>query len=83
MKLIWGYRLIKATWGNGYATEASSACIKYGLEKLHLSLLVGRALPENLASVRVLEKCGMNYVGEEIIEGLLHKTYDIHNPFIP
>jgi RimJ/RimL family protein N-acetyltransferase len=32
-------------------------------------------LPENLGSIRVLEKCGMEYIGEEYIDGLLHKNY--------
>lgn len=77
-----GYRFIQAAWGKGYATEAAYACIKYGFEKLNLTRIVGRALPGNLASMRVLEKCGMNYIGEEIVEGLLHKTYDIYNPSI-
>jgi ribosomal-protein-alanine N-acetyltransferase len=77
-----GYRFLKSTWGNGYATEAAHASIRYGFEKLNLTRIVGRALPGNLASIRVLEKCAMNYVGEETIEGLLHKTYDIFNPFI-
>ena len=77
-----GYRFIKSTWGNGYATEAAYACIRYGFEKLDLKRIVGRALPGNLASMRVLEKCGMTYVCEETVEGLLHKTFDILNPLI-
>lgn len=78
-----GYRFIQAAWGRGYATEAAKACIQYGFEKLNIPRLVGRALPGNKASIRVLEKCGMKYTGEEIIEGLLHKTYEINNPLIP
>jgi [ribosomal protein S5]-alanine N-acetyltransferase len=78
-----GYRFIKKTWGMGYATESAHACLKYGFEKLKLDRIVGRSLPANLASVRVLEKCGMQYVGEEVIESLLHKTYEAFNPFIP
>lgn len=77
-----GYRFIQSTWGKGYATESAKACIQYGFERLGLQHIVGRALPENLASVKVLEKCGMTYRGEEIVEGLLHKTYDIYNPLI-
>ncbi|MBK5272332.1 MAG: GNAT family N-acetyltransferase, partial [Bacteroidia bacterium] len=29
-----GYRFLKKSWGNGYATESAFACIKYGFEKL-------------------------------------------------
>lgn len=72
-----GYRFKKIAWGKGYATEAAFACIKYGFETLNISRIVGRALPGNRASLRVLEKCGMTYVGKEVIEGLLHQTYEI------
>lgn len=77
-----GYRFIKKAWGNGYATEASYACLKYGFEKLDLQRIVGRAMPENMASLRVLEKCGMQYIGEEIVDGHPAKTYEAINPLI-
>ena len=60
-----GYRLIKNAWGKGYATEAAYACIKYGFEKLNLQRIIGRAMPDNIASLNVLKKCGMTYIGEE------------------
>ena|ERR1041384_2190847 len=37
-----GYRFHKKYWGRGYATEASAACLKYGLEKLNLKRMIGR-----------------------------------------
>jgi len=77
-----GYRFMQKAWGKGYATESAFASIQYGFNKLQLNEIVGRSLPGNLASVRVLEKCGMQYRGEEVVEGLLHKTYDIRNPSI-
>jgi ribosomal-protein-alanine N-acetyltransferase len=78
-----GYRFMQKSWGNGYATESAFATLRYGLEKLHINRIVGRALPGNHGSIRVLEKCGMNYVGEETVDGLLHITYDIFSPPIP
>jgi len=77
-----GYRFMKNAWGKGYATEAAYACIKYGFEKLELQRIVGRAVPGNLASLKVLEKCGMNYLGEEVVDGHLSGTYEIISPFI-
>lgn len=76
-----GYRLKKDFWGKGYATEAAQACIKYGFEKLNIYRIIGRADPENLASVRVLKKCGMNFLAEEEIEERLIMTYEIINLF--
>lgn len=78
-----GYRLQTTAWGKGFATEAAFASLQYGFNKIGLSRIVGRALPANLASIRVLEKCEMNYIGEEVIEGLLHKTYEKLNTSIP
>lgn len=77
-----GYRFKKIHWGNGFATESASASIRYGFEDLGLKRIIGRALPGNLASMRVLEKCGMSFLGEEEIDGFLHKTYQISNPAI-
>ena len=77
-----GYRFMKKFWGNGYATEAALACIEYGFGKLDLRQIVGRALPGNLASIKVLEKCGMKYLHEEVVHGYLHKNYQVTNPAI-
>ena len=77
-----GYRFLKTAWGKGYATEAAFACLKYGFEKLNLQRIVGRAMPQNLASIRVLEKCGMQYVGDEVVDGHPAKTYEAVNPLI-
>ncbi len=77
-----GYRFKKAAWGKGYATEAAYASIKYGFEKIGLQRIVGRAEVDNIASWKVLEKCGMTYIGDEEIEGYPHKTYEIFNPSV-
>jgi RimJ/RimL family protein N-acetyltransferase len=77
-----GYRFMKKFWGNGCATEAAFACIEYGFETLKMHRIIGRALPENLASLRVLEKCGMNYIGDEIVDRHLHKTFQATNPSV-
>jgi RimJ/RimL family protein N-acetyltransferase len=77
-----GYRFIQAAWGKGYATEAAFVCIKYGFEKLRLPRIVGRAMPGNIGSIRVLEKCGMVYIGEEVVDDHPAKTYEALNPSI-
>ena len=77
-----GYRFMQQVWGKGYATEAAFACIKYGFEKLHLPRIVGRAMPGNIGSIRVLEKCGMVYIGEEVVDDHPAKTYEAINPSI-
>jgi len=56
-----GFVLDKATWGKGYATEAALASLSFGFEKCHLSQIVGVTDPDNLATRRVLEKCGLRF----------------------
>lgn len=59
-----GYRFFKKYWGYGYATEAAKACIDYGFGNLKLNSIIAHARKDNVASVRVLEKCGMKIIGE-------------------
>ena len=53
-----GYHIAKAYTGQGYATEASRAFLPAMAKKYHLDGIYGICLADNLASVRVMEKCG-------------------------
>ena len=75
-----GYRFTKCSWGFGYATEAAMHTIDYGFTNLHLNVITGRSHIQNLASIKVLEKVGMQYVSEAIIDDCPVKTYVIRNP---
>lgn len=77
-----GYRFFRHSWGKGYATEAAFACLNYGFKKLRLPRIVGRAVPANIGSIKVLQNCGMLYIGEEVVDGHLAKAYEARNPFI-
>jgi RimJ/RimL family protein N-acetyltransferase len=72
-----GYRFVKEHWGNGYATEAATASIAFGFEELGLDRIVAVALPENTASRRVLEKCGLVEIGLVHAYGLEHVKYEL------
>lgn len=54
-----GYLLNRSHWGQGYATEASSAIVSWAMARNDISRVWATCDPENLASVRVLEKCGL------------------------
>lgn len=56
-----GYRLLKRHWGKGYATEASIACLDYGFNTLNLQKIIGTAMKENTASIRIFEKLGLKH----------------------
>lgn len=56
-----GFALMPNYEGKGIATEASKAVIKYAKESLQIAQLAGITKPENTASIRVLEKVGMEF----------------------
>jgi ribosomal-protein-alanine N-acetyltransferase len=56
------YALAKSHWDRGLATEAARTVLRFGFEQRHLERIVAVAVPENLASRRVMEKLGMRYV---------------------
>ena len=70
-----GYRFIKTAWGNGYATEAARQTLEYGFNTLHLKTITGRAHVKNTASLKVLEKIGMKFMSEGMVDGCPVKTY--------
>ncbi len=58
-----GYILKRSAWGKGYATEATNRLLKFAFEETPLEELVATIDPENTASQRVLEKCGLVHAG--------------------
>ena len=68
-----GYALGIRYWGQGYMTEAVRAVIRFGFEKMSLDVISATCYPDNLASRRVLEKCGFQY------EGTLHRAEMLYN----
>ena len=68
-----GYHISGAYTGQGYATEAVSAFLPEIMKKIGISSIKGVCLTENIASVKVMERCGFqkiyegkgNYQGQE------------------
>jgi RimJ/RimL family protein N-acetyltransferase len=56
LELIWA--IGKNYWRNGYATEAASAALKHGFEKLHFPLITSHIDPENFPSQGVAKRLG-------------------------
>jgi RimJ/RimL family protein N-acetyltransferase len=59
-----GFRFKKAFWGRGIATESCMACISKAIEITGIDTIFAFVLPENKASIRVLEKAGFTYCRE-------------------
>lgn len=75
-----GYRLMYDYWGKGIATEAAIACLNYGFNQLKLNRIIAMLLPDNMGSIRVLEKVGFQYEKEFMEDGDLVKLYYILKP---
>ena len=54
-----GWRLARAHWGRGYATEGARAAVAFGFGDVGLDEIVSMTTPSNLPSRRVMEKLGM------------------------
>jgi RimJ/RimL family protein N-acetyltransferase len=74
-----GYRFKKEYWGKGYATEAAKTCISYAFAHLNVQKIIARAHIDNSASLHVIEKCGMNFLREGIVDSCPVKTYELVN----
>ncbi len=57
-----GFLLDRPFWGKGYATEAALASLDFGFQHLALDRIIALVHSDNLASRRVIEKCGLYYV---------------------
>lgn len=76
-----GFHLRPKFWGQGYATEAANAAIRYAFAKLKAEKLFAGHNPNNTASKKVLSKLGFTYIGDEYYPptGLYHPSYELKN----
>ncbi|MFG1946809.1 GNAT family N-acetyltransferase [Nonomuraea sp. NPDC048826] len=57
-----GYRLHRACWGRGYATEGALRLIERAFAELGARRVYAQTMAVNLGSRRVMEKCGLRHV---------------------
>lgn len=57
-----GFRLCRAAWGRGLATEGARALAGFAVDELSSPWVDACARPDNLGSIAVLRKCGFSYV---------------------
>jgi len=75
-----GYILRQSYWGKGLGTELLNALIQYGFQTLNLEEIMAVAHPENAGSIRIMQKCGMQYCGTANYHNRLSVKYLIKNP---
>jgi RimJ/RimL family protein N-acetyltransferase len=84
------WRLARAHWGLGYATEAARAALDYGFRELGLTEIVATTVPANRRSRQVMERLGMTRAPEDdfdhprVPEGPLkrHVLYRLRAPCV-
>ena len=59
-----GYTLAAEHWGHGYATEALRGFLTYLFNDVGVHRVMGMLHPDNVASARVLERCGFLFEGQ-------------------
>lgn len=64
-----GYTFHPDHWGRGYASEAAEALVRHLFDDVGVGRIESSLHPDNVASSRVLESCGM------IFEGLTRRSF--------
>ncbi len=60
-----GFLFFSQQWGQGYATEVAKALVQHALQDLSCRSVIATVDNDNVASIRVLEKAGLQYVRQE------------------
>ncbi|MEQ9606792.1 MAG: GNAT family N-acetyltransferase [Kiloniellaceae bacterium] len=72
-----GWRLNRAAWGHGYATEAAAPVLALGFAEGDMASVVADIHPDNHASRRVAEKIGLVFTGMVDYHGEEARRYSI------
>lgn len=72
-----GYAIGTPWQGKGYATEVCRAILAYAWEELGFDEICSLVLPENKASVHLLEKLGFSEEEEVVLDETVYKKYVI------
>lgn len=64
-----GWRLARAAWGHGYATEVARAWLAEAFGPLRLEHVISTTRPENARSRAVMERLGMRLREQDVREG--------------
>ncbi len=75
-----GYSLVRAFWGQGYASEAATALLDWIYRAAPVDHVIGFAVAENMGSRRVLEKAGMTFAGLRDLHGVPNAFYRHDRP---
>jgi RimJ/RimL family protein N-acetyltransferase len=66
-----GYSVLPYFQGRGYATEAARGLIEWAFADARVSQVTAETLPHLIESIRVMEKNGLQYLGEDKDQGIV------------
>lgn len=72
-----GYRVIQSHWGRGLATEMATTWLAQAFGPLGLTELIAFSHPDNIGSLRVMEKSGFSFLRHDQIAGMGVVVYAI------
>lgn len=72
-----GYRFIPKFWGKGYGYESAVACLDFGFTEKNYDIIYGAALIGNIGSNKILQKIGLQFVNEFIVENEKANWYEL------
>lgn len=64
-----GFAFLRRFWAQGYALESARAVMTFGIEQLKLARIIAIVDPDNIASVRLIEKLGLEFERKVRMEG--------------
>jgi ribosomal-protein-alanine N-acetyltransferase len=72
-KMDIGYEISQKYKNKGYATETIKKVAEYGFKEMGLKRIQAQVIPEHIASIRALEKCG--FVNEGTLRNSCHYQF--------
>ncbi len=69
-----GFAFLPAHWRKGYAFEGARATVEHGRDTFSLKRIVAITSPDNVASIKVLEKIGLKFEAVIRLEGDLREV---------
>jgi len=73
-----GFRLSQPYWGQGLATEAASAWVRVAFDEYQIHRLGAFVHPENVASIRVLEKLRFHAERRDTVMGMQSIVFSLN-----
>jgi RimJ/RimL family protein N-acetyltransferase len=75
-----GFAFIPEMWRQGFAFESATAVLDHARNVLKLKRILGITVPDNIASIKTLQKLGMQFLRNDVTKDTLENicVYELH-----